>query len=290
MRRSIVRAAGAFGLAGLVSVAITAFGQGLWQPLVVANLRVHPETPWAAPVMAGLLALLLLYLSGRGWPARTRAARAQLLRWNRLPWPTFGLAILAGVLALAAFGGLWIAVADLVRLPAGIQPKMTGVPLATAVSFLIMGSLAAPLTEEAAFRGYAMGLLERAWGSGLAAIVGSSVLFAAVHFLQGLDPVKLSLYFTAGLIFAGVAYLTNSLYPAMVVHSLGDVLGFTVLWPHDQHAHAMGFADPLFAPALVTLVIFAPLAALAFRRLAAKSAPLRMQVAERALGPCALAV
>lgn len=290
MRTSIVRAAGAFGLAGLVSIAITAYGQGLWQPLVVANLRIHPEVPWAAPVMAGLLALLLFHLSGGGWPARTSATRARLLRWNRLPWATFFLAILAGILALGAFGGLWIALADLVRLPPGIQPRMTGVPLGTAISFLVMGSLAAPLTEEAAFRGYAMGILERAWGSGFAAIVGSSVLFAAVHFLQGLDPVKLSLYFAAGLIFAGVAYLTNSLYPAMVVHSLGDVLGFTVLWPHDQHAHAMAFADPLFAPALAALVIFTPLAALAFRRLTARSAPLRRAVAERPLAPSALAI
>jgi len=257
-----------FALAAAVSVAIVAAGQGLWQPLVLANMRWRPDIPWAAPVMALLLVGLIAYLSGRGWPRGTSAARRRLLCWNPMPPAIFGLAILAGILGLAAFGGLWIAAADLVHIPAGIQPRMSGVPLPTAISFLVMGALAAPLSEEAAFRGYAMGILEKAFGNGVAAIVGSSVLFAAVHVLQGLDPVKLGLYFGAGLLFALIGYLTNSLYAAMAVHSLGDVLGFTVLWPHDQASHAMGFADPLFAPALLALAISTPLAILAFRRLA----------------------
>jgi len=279
-----------FGLAAAVSIGIVFVGQGLWQPLVIANMRFHPAVPWAAPVMACVLAGLLLYLSGRGWPRATGATRRRLLRWNPMPAKTFGLAVLAGVLGLAAFGGLWIAAADLVHLPGGMQPKMAGIPLPTAISFLVMSSLAAPLSEEAAFRGYAMGILERAFGYAPAAIVGSSILFAAVHFLQGVDPIKLSLYFAAGMLFALVAYLTNSLYAAMAVHSLGDVLGFTVLWPHDQAPHAMGFADPMFVPALAALAIFTPLAILAFRRLAAASRDLRVPApAAKALGALPIA-
>ena len=115
--------------------------------------------------------------------------------------------------------------------------------------------------------------------------MGSSVLFAAVHFVQGLDAVKIGLYFVAVLLFATVAYLTNSLYAAMAVHSLGDVLGFTVLWPHDQAPHAMGFGDPMFVPALAALCVFTPLAILAFRRLAATSRGLRAPApAAKALG------
>jgi hypothetical protein len=60
----------------------------------------------------------------------------------------------------------------------------------------------------------------------------------------------------------------------MVVHGLGDILGFTVLWPHDQQAHAMGFADPLFVPALAALAIFTPAAIVAFRRLASAPRPI----------------
>lgn len=92
----IIRPVGAFGLAAAVSVAIVAYGQGLWQPLVIANMRVHPEVPWAAPTMAVLLAGLLAYLSGRGWPRSTSATRRKLFRWNRMPISTFFLAIGAG--------------------------------------------------------------------------------------------------------------------------------------------------------------------------------------------------
>ncbi|THD55949.1 CPBP family intramembrane glutamic endopeptidase [Phenylobacterium sp.] len=270
-----IQGAAAFGLAALISVAIVAYGQGLWQPLVMANIRFHPEIPWAAPAMAVLLAGLLAYLSGRGWPTGTSQRRRELLRWNRMPWPTFFLAVGAGVLGLVAFGGLWITAADLIHIPAGVQPTLSHIPLPTAISFLVMGALAAPLSEEAAFRGYAMGILQRAWGHAPAAIVGSTLLFAAVHFTQGIDPVKLGLYFAAGLVFALVGYLTNSLYAVMVVHSLGDVLGFTVLWPHDQVRHGMGFHDLMFVPALIALAVFTPVAVLAFRRLARVARPLR---------------
>ncbi|MFI4966374.1 MAG: CPBP family intramembrane glutamic endopeptidase [Caulobacterales bacterium] len=278
-RKTIARALNGFGLATVVSVAIVAYGQGLWQPLVLANMSFHPEIPWAAPTMALLLVGLLAYLSGRGWPKGTSARRRDLLRWNRMPWSTFFLAIGAGVLGLAAFGGLWITAADLIQIPQGVQPKMSGVPLSTAISFLIMSALAAPLSEEAAFRGYAMGILQKAWGNAAAAMVGSSVLFAAVHFPQGIDAAKLGLYFAAGLLFAAIGYLTNSLYAVMVVHSLGDVLGFTVLWPHDQVRHGMGFHDPLFGPALAALAIFTPLAVVALRRLAVVAKDLRTPAA-----------
>jgi membrane protease YdiL (CAAX protease family) len=265
----------AFAAAAAISLVVVAIGQGVWGVMTMINLKVSPAAPWAAPVMAVVLAGLLAYLGGRGWPASTSAARRRLLRWNPIPWRTFGLAVLAGVVGLVAFGGVWIATADLVHIPAGVQPSLKGIPLPTGIALLIMSSLAAPLSEEAAFRGYAMGILEKAWGWAPAAIVGSSILFAAVHFVQGLDAIKLGLYFLAGVVFATVAWMTNSLYAAMAVHSLGDVLGFTVLWPHDQTHHGMGLHDPLFAPALAAILVFTPLAILAFRKLHAAGRRLR---------------
>ncbi|HEY3950803.1 type II CAAX endopeptidase family protein [Phenylobacterium sp.] len=284
--RTIARQVSGFVLATAVSLGIVAYGQWLWQPLVIANIKLHPAIPWAAPTMAVLLAGLLGVLSGRIGPKAGRERRRELFRWNRMPWPTFFLAVGAGVLGMAAFGGLWIAASDLVHIPPGVQPKMGHIPLVTVISFLVMAALAAPLSEEAAFRGYATGILQKAWNNAPAAIIGSTVLFAAVHVVQGLDAVKLGLYFGAGLIFALIGYLTNSLYAVMVVHSVGDVMGFTVLWPHDQVAHGMGFADPKFAPALAAMAIFTPLAILAFRKLAVASRPLRVTAkpAAQALG------
>lgn len=266
-----------FVLAGLIALAITAYGQGLWGLLVLANLKWHREVPWAPVLMLGLLAALIAWLGGRGWPRRTSEARRRLLRWNPMPASIFGWAVLAGILALLALGGAWITLSDLVHIPPGLTPSLKGVPLWTAAAFLVVSSLAAPLTEEAAFRGYAQTLLERAWGWAPAAILGSSVLFAAAHVTQGLDAAKLGLYFAAGLIFGTVAYLTNSLYAAMVIHSLGDFMGFTLLWPHDR-AHRLvteGGHDPLFWPAVAILAVFTPLALLAFHHLARLTGNLR---------------
>jgi membrane protease YdiL (CAAX protease family) len=272
------RGIGAFFGAGVVALLITAYGQGLWGLLVIANLRFHPELPWAAVTMAVLLGFLILYLSGAGWPHGTSARRRALLRWNAIPLPIFGCAILAGVLADVTLGGTWIAASDLIRIPAGVTPKMTGYPLITVLSFLIMGSIAAPVSEEAAFRGYAQGLLERAWQWAPAAIIGSSILFAAAHVLQGLSFPKLGLYFLAGLIFGSLAWLTNSLYASMVVHGIADIEGFLLLWPHDVHRHALvteAGQDPLFIPALAAIAIAGPLSLLAFRHLARLTSSIR---------------
>lgn len=258
-------------LAGIIAFAITAYGQGLWGLLVIANIKFHPEWPWAAPTMAVLLALLLLYLGGFGPPRSNSEMRRRLLRWNAMPLSTFFFALLTGALALAAMGGAWIAMSDLIHLPPNITPSVKGYPLITVISILVMATLAAPLSEEAAFRGYAQGILERAWGWAPAAIVGSSVLFALAHFTQGFFLPKLALYFYAGLIFGTIAYLTNSLYASMIVHSMGDYLGFLLLWPHDAQWHKLvmeGGSDSLFIPAVAAFVVFLPLSIFAFVRLA----------------------
>lgn len=57
--------------------------------------------------------------------------------------------------------------------------------------------------------------------------------------------------------------------------SAGRVLGFTILWPHDQVRHGMGLADPWFAPALAAIVVCTPLAILALGRLRRASQALR---------------
>ena len=71
----------------------------------------------------------------------------------------------------------------------------------------------------------------------------------------------------------------------MVVHALGDLLGFTVLWPHDR-PHPLiwqGGVDPLFWPALAALALLAPLAVAAFLRLSVVTRGARRRPAAEAL-------
>ena len=274
--------------AAALALVITAYGQDIWAGLVIANLRFRPDIPWAAPLMAGLLALLFLYLGGAGWPRSTAKARRRLLRLNRVSLDVFIQAVLAGALALFALGGAWIVTSDLIHIPKGLTPDVRGYPPLTIASFLIMACLAAPLSEEAAFRGYAQSILERAWDWAPAAIIGSSVLFAAVHVVQGLSAPKLGLYFLAGLIFGSIAYLTNSLLASIAVHSAADVMGFLVLWPHDAQPHRLiseGGTDPVFWPALIVLAVFTPLALAAFKRLAVMTRARRAHDDGRRLAP-----
>jgi hypothetical protein len=265
-------------MAIVAGVGITAIGQGAWGLMVIANLRLTPQAPWCVPAMALILTALIAWLGGRGWPRSTSLARRSLLRWNPMPWPVFAWALLAGALCLVCLSATWLVVADLVRLAPNITPQVRGYPALTIGAIFVMGCIAAPLAEEAAFRGYAMGLLEGAWRSAPVAIVGSSVLFALIHLTQGVDPAKLGLYLFAGLIFAAIAWLTNSLYAAMVVHSAADVVGFTILWPVQSAPHALiwdGGASPTFWRLPIAAVLFAALGAAALVRLERITRPLR---------------
>jgi hypothetical protein len=96
-----------------------------------------------------------------------------------------------------------------------------------------MGSVAAPLTEEPAFRGYCQVILERQF-SGPVAVGISSVIFALAHgFTQGFLWPKLLFYFLVGVVFGSTAYLTNSILPAIPGHIFGLLVFFSLIWPKD---------------------------------------------------------
>src|SRR5947209_6365005 len=87
---------------------IALLGQGVWTALVVGNLLTTPAIPWAVVVMAFVLRLMWQYLGGRWWPRSTAAARARLLRANRVTGSVFAWALLAGGLSMAALAEYWV--------------------------------------------------------------------------------------------------------------------------------------------------------------------------------------
>jgi len=156
----------------------------------------------------------------------------------------------------------------IVRVPPNALPDARGVPPLTAVALLLVAIVAAPLTEEIAFRGYAMGLLRRQFGP-MTALAVSSVMFAAVHLTQGLYATKLIVYLLVGLGLAATVWRTGSLLPAMVVHSFGDFTFFTMVWSHDAGRRLIseGGADGWFWTNVALLVVLTPLWVLTFRQL-----------------------
>jgi membrane protease YdiL (CAAX protease family) len=264
----------AVGLAAAAAFAITAVGQGLWGVLALANVALTPAIPWAAAAMPVILFALVAVLSGRLGPRKTAAARRALVPLAPVSGRAWAWSLIAGGLAVVAAAALWTVLASLVRVPPNLLPNLHGVPLWTQIPMLLVAIAAAPLTEEIAFRGYAMGLLRRELSPG-AALVVASLLFAAAHLTQGLSAPKLIVYLAAGLAFGLVALRTGSLLPAMAVHAFGDLTFFTLVWSHDAGRRLVteGAADGWFWVNVVLLALATPLSVLAFCRLARATSP-----------------
>src|SRR5688500_16627497 len=74
------------GVALLMGITIQLVGTLSWVALMRLNLRVHPESPWAAATTGCGLIIMLVWLSGRGWPRSTSMFRRFHLRlWRPQP-------------------------------------------------------------------------------------------------------------------------------------------------------------------------------------------------------------
>jgi len=173
------------------------------------------------------------------------------------------------VLSIVALAGYWILLFQLVKMPANALDTFSGYPLLTTVLVIAMASLVSPITEEAAFRGYCQVILEREFTAPIAVLL-SSVLFTVAHVVHGFLLPKLLVYFLAGVVFGGMAYLANSTVPAIPAHIIGDLTFFTLIWPYDATRRLVweGGADRWFWIHTAQALVFTALAIPAFVRLA----------------------
>ncbi len=119
-------------------------------------------------------------------------------------------------------------------------------PFVTALSLLVMGSIVAGVTEEAAFRGYMQSPIERRYGLGLAILV-NGLMFGLLHFPNHAADVlwMLPYYVAVSAVYGGLTWAADSILPALVLHAAGDVV---VLDPLVADRPA-GVADRLGTPA-----------------------------------------
>ncbi|HXQ46712.1 MAG TPA: type II CAAX endopeptidase family protein [Caulobacteraceae bacterium] len=265
----LLNGVGTFLLASVIAVAILLVGQALWGGLVLVNLKLSPAIPWAGVVMIPLLAVIVMALGGIGWPRAGAATRRRLVPLRPVPWRVFAWAMVASAFGIAALAGLWIVLAGLTKTAPNALPSVRGVPPFTVAVILVVSIMAAPITEEIAFRGYVMGMLRRVVSPTWAILI-SSLLFAFAHLTQGLYADKLLVYFLAGIGIAFVAYRTGSLIPAMIAHSAADLTFFTLVWPHDAGRRLVsdGGADAWFWIHVGQVILFGGLCIWANLRLA----------------------
>jgi membrane protease YdiL (CAAX protease family) len=185
-----------------------------------ANFRFLSEVPWAVPLMAVYLWCFWRYLGGDGPPEVTREFRRQSLRANRVSPRVWAWSLLAGGLGLVALVLALRLANRLVELPQQQIPNLANVPAHTVWTLVLVGAPIAGLVEEAAFRGYMQGPIERRYGL-IVAILTTGTMFALVHldFTLVLWPY----YVAVSAVYGTVAFLTNSVWPAVVLHTSGNV-------------------------------------------------------------------
>jgi len=199
--------------------------------LFAANLRYYPSMPWAVPLTALYLWVFWRYLNGAGLPESTMEERRASLRANRVPGRVWAWALLAGGLGIVALV-LALRVANrLVVLPQQQLPDLALVPAVTVLSLLLMAAPVAGIVEEAAFRGYMQGPIERRYGLAVAILV-TGTMFAVAHldFTLILWPY----YVAVAAIYGTVTHLTRSILPAIVLHTGGNIYSNLDLWLHGQ--------------------------------------------------------
>jgi membrane protease YdiL (CAAX protease family) len=243
--------------------------------LFAANLHHHAGVPWAVPLAAIYLAAFWWYVAGGGPPAATSALRRESLRANPLPARLWAWSLLAGTLGIVALVALLRLANRLVVLPQQALPDLTGVPMFTVLSLLLAAAPIAGIVEEAAFRGYMQGALERRWGLAVAILI-SGTLFALVHL--DFTPLLWPYYVAVAALYGTVTSLTRSILPAVVLHSGGNLYSNFDLWLHGQAEWQSAAArtplvwqagaDAAFFVSVAAFVAAALATAWAFRRLA----------------------
>lgn len=195
------------------------------------NLRYVSGVPWAVPVVGVYLWYFWRYLAGEGPPDSTRETRHASLRANRVSGPVWRWAILAGGLAIVALVLALRLANRMVMLPPQQLPDLSQVPAVTLWSLLLMAAPVAGVVEEAAFRGYMQGPIERRHGLTVAILL-TGTMFAVAHL--DFTPILWPYYVAVAAIYGIVTHLADSVWPAVVLHTGGNIYSNLDLLLHGQ--------------------------------------------------------
>jgi membrane protease YdiL (CAAX protease family) len=99
------------------------------------------------------------------------------------------------------------------------------------IPLLILSAAVAGVVEEAAFRGYMQGPIERRYGLGWALLI-TGTMFALAHL--DFTPVLWPYYLAVAALYGTVTYLCRSIQPAIVLHTAGNLYSNFDLWLHGR--------------------------------------------------------
>ena len=252
-----------------VALLATLTVQLVWAGMLATNLKVSPAIPWSVAVMALLLWTIWRYFGGAWWPASTREARRRYRRTEPVPGPALAWAIVAGLLALGALIALWLIMGQLVKVPGNPSANFANYSPVTIVSVIAMASVVGAVAEELGLRGYMLTRLESQVGGWAAVVIVALVVAPGHGMTQGFAVPTLVWYFVADVMFGSLALLTRSILPGILVHLIGLLAFFSVIWPTDRYRHpaSLGQQGQGFWIEVPACIALAALSFLVFRRL-----------------------
>ncbi len=150
-------------------------------------------------------------------------------------------------------------------------------PVTLALSIVALSAVAG-IVEEAGFRGYMHGPIERRHGP-VAAIVIVSIVFTLAHFtdLPHMTPDRIFFVAAAAVGYGIMVHMTRSILPGLILHAAGDAASLLILWTlwfigGTRRSQSVGFAfaskDPRFWIYVIEATLLAAAAIWAFGRLA----------------------
>jgi membrane protease YdiL (CAAX protease family) len=198
--------------------------QNGWYGAFFVNMSVLPIVPWSVPLGLLWLWLLFQYFGGRWRPESTREVRKQGLRARKLSGEQWKWSLVAGALYIIFLMAFVNVVYRIIELPEE-EFDLSMFPWWSLFPILIMVSIVAGVSEEAGFRGYMQGPLERRYGP-VFAIGFTAFMFWVVH-LNHADAVpRFPVLMVMGAALGALAYCAQSIWPAIVAHAAVDTVAF----------------------------------------------------------------
>ncbi|MGH9867660.1 MAG: lysostaphin resistance A-like protein [Candidatus Polarisedimenticolia bacterium] len=261
----------------LAGCAVLTAGGLMTGPLIFANLKLWPAVPWSVPLLAGYMWLFWQYMNGRWAPRATADDRCSGLRARRLSAAVWRWALVAGYLGMTSSYALHWVVGRLAPLHYDIPEVLQPLPFFTLLCILLMASAVAGIVEEAAFRGFMQGPIERRHGV-VPAILVVSAVFGLAHLTDWQPSMTIARMFfivAASVVYGILVHMVDSISPGVVLHATGDAIGIVWIWwlsarpgPRSTHGSlTAALGDPGFLVACAVAVIFGAGAVWGFRRL-----------------------
>ena len=252
------------GRAAVIGMLVAMVGTIPRNVLFALNVRYWTSIPWAVPVVAIYMWIFWRALArldttpSAPEERRTGGERRSGLRANRVSASMWRWSLIAGGLGIVALVLALRVLTRFVVLPDQQLPDWSQVPVFTVVALLVAAAPVAGIIEEAAFRGFMQGPIERQSGI-VVAIAVTGVMFAVAHLDFTL--VLLPYYVAVAAIYGLVTHLTDSILPAIVLHTAGNLYSNMDLWVHGRAEWQSASHSPLLDPGVagnVSLQVLLP--------------------------------